>query len=40
MVTPLGLKKIDATEDPLKLLADHFEGLRCQPSLLMQPVVI
>jgi hypothetical protein len=26
-VTPLGLKKIDATEDPLKLLAEHFEGL-------------
>lgn len=27
MVTPLGLKKINATEDPLKLLAAHFEGL-------------
>jgi len=27
MVIPLGLKKIDATEDPLKLLAEHFEGL-------------
>ena len=26
-MTPLGLKKIDATEDPLKLLAEHFEGL-------------